>query len=82
MTQLRVLKQGMSGDDVGAWQKFLAAQGFTPDDTGMFGDSTVQATVDFQRLHEIDGAQAGRADNLTVGTAMTLGYKIIPDDTE
>jgi peptidoglycan hydrolase-like protein with peptidoglycan-binding domain len=77
MIQLRVLKSGMSGDDVLSWQKFLKAQGFTPTENGTFNDDTVQATVDFQRYHSLPAT--GRADNMTFGRAMTLGLQVLDE---
>lgn len=78
MTTLRVLKSGLSGDDVTAWQKFLAAQGFPAPEGGAFNDATVQATVDFQRYHNLP--PTGRADNATTGCAMMLGLTVLAED--
>jgi len=80
MTELRVLKSGMSGDDVLSWQKFLKACGFTPSDSGTFDDATVQATVDFQRLNNLP--PSGRADNMTFGCAMMRGLQVIRDEAK
>ncbi len=76
MSELRLLKSGMSGDDVMSWQRFLKACGFTPSETGTFDDSTVQATVDFQRLNNLP--PTGRADNRTWGCAMRRGLQVLP----
>jgi len=80
MTELRVLKSGMSGDDVLSWQKFLKACGFTPSDSGTFDDATVQATVDFQRLNNLP--PSGRVDNMTFGCAMMRGLQVIRDEAK
>jgi peptidoglycan hydrolase-like protein with peptidoglycan-binding domain len=80
MTELRVLKSGMSGDDVLSWQKFLKACGFTPGEAGTFDDATVQATVDFQRLNNLPAS--GRADNMTFGMAMIRGLQVIVVDAK
>ena len=78
MSELRVLKQGTSGTDVTQWQTFLKGQGFTPSEGGKFDDTTVQATVDFQRFHNIP--PTGRVNNKTLGLAMVHGLKIVPDE--
>jgi peptidoglycan hydrolase-like protein with peptidoglycan-binding domain len=78
MTTLRVLKSGIKGDDVASWQKFLQACGFTPAVTGTFDDATVQATTDFQRLHNLPAT--GRANNMTFGMAMLLGLQVIVEE--
>lgn len=78
MIELRMLKSGMSGDDVMSWQRYLKAQGFTPNETGTYDDSTVQATVDFQRLNNLP--PSGRVDNMTFGCAMMRGLLVIPPD--
>lgn len=78
MTELRVLKSGMRGDDVMSWQKFLRACGFTPAETGSYDDATVQATVDFQRLNNLP--PTGRADNMTFGCAMMRGLQVLPPE--
>jgi peptidoglycan hydrolase-like protein with peptidoglycan-binding domain len=78
MTVLRVLKSGLSGDDVRSWQIFLQVCGFKVDDTGTFDDATVQATTDFQRLHNLPAS--GRANNMTFGMAMLLGLKVIEEE--
>jgi peptidoglycan hydrolase-like protein with peptidoglycan-binding domain len=60
------------------WQEFLKIQGYTPSEGGTFDDQTVQATVDFQRFHNLP--PTGRANNMTVGMAMLHGFKILPDE--
>jgi peptidoglycan hydrolase-like protein with peptidoglycan-binding domain len=49
-SQLPVLKKGISGDAVMVWQTIV---GVTPD--GDFGPRTLDATVDFQTAHGLDG---------------------------
>lgn len=76
---MRALGQGMSGDDVKQWQEFLHQQGlFRGKVTNAFDDETLQATIDFQRLHELLPAD-GVANNRTVGMAMLLGLQVIPE---
>ena len=60
------------------WQAFLKQQGFTPSEGGTFDDTTVQATVDFQRLHNLPAT--GRVNNMTLGMAMMCGLKVVPDE--
>jgi hypothetical protein len=62
------------------WQTFLKAQGFSPSEGGRFDDNTVQATVDFQRLHNLP--PTGRVNNMTLGCAMLCGLKVVPDEPE
>jgi peptidoglycan hydrolase-like protein with peptidoglycan-binding domain len=45
--------------------------------TGTFDDATVQATTDFQRLHNLPAT--GRADNTTWGLAMMLGLQVVAE---
>jgi Putative peptidoglycan binding domain len=78
MTQLRVLKQGTTGEDVQLWQRFLRAQKFVLAENGKFNDETVQGTVDFQRLYDLP--PTGRVDNVTLGRAMVLGYKVLAEE--
>lgn len=60
------------------WQTFLKGQGFTPSEGGKFDDTTVQATVDFQRFHNIPAS--GRVNNKTLGLAMVHGLVLIKDE--
>ena len=60
------------------WQTFLKNQGFTPSEGGTYDDTTVQATVDFQRLHNIP--PTGRVNNMTLGCAMLCGLKVLADE--
>jgi D-alanyl-D-alanine carboxypeptidase/Putative peptidoglycan binding domain len=75
---MRVLKQGMSGPDVSAWQTFLVGLGAEIVADGSFGPATKEATANFQRLHELepDGV-VGRG---TLGKAMTMGFGNVEDD--
>lgn len=78
MAELRVLKQGVMGDDVQTWQRFLRAQKFILAESGKFNDETVQGTIDFQRLYDLP--VTGRVDNVTLGRAMVLGYKVLAEE--
>lgn len=79
---MRALKSGMSGDDVKKWQAFLEEQKlYRLAVSGEFNDDTVQATIDFQRLHELLPAD-GIVNNRTCGMAMLLGYKIFEEDPQ
>ena len=45
---MRVLKRGLSGDDVERWQQFLLGQGQQLEVDGGFGEDTFEATKKFQ----------------------------------
>lgn len=45
---VRVLRRGMSGDDVTNWQQFLLSQNLDVETDGSFGPGTYKATIDFQ----------------------------------
>lgn len=76
---LRELKEGMSGDDVLKWQAFLAKPEsggfFRGEVTGKFDGETRQATVDFQRFHELPAE--GLLTNRTLGMALLRGLEIV-----
>jgi peptidoglycan hydrolase-like protein with peptidoglycan-binding domain len=68
----------MSGADVALWQQFLTSQGLyrgTVD--GNFEAETRQATVDFQRLHELQAS--GMVTNRTLGMALLLGFRLFEE---
>ncbi len=70
---MRVLRLGMNGEDVEAWQRFLAEEGFNPGVVdGDFGPRTATATKEFQKrfLLIADGI-VGRQ---TVVKAMEMGF--------
>lgn len=73
---MRVLKPGVTGNDVKKWQLFLLGQGFTTIlPSGNFDQPTYQATVSFQTKCRLD--PDGKVGNDTLGKAMTLGYELI-----
>ncbi len=75
---MRILRLGLAGEDVLAWQEFLRAQGFDPGiSDGLFQEKTKQATVGFQSRHRL--TPDGIVGNQTFTKAMTLGYKPLPD---
>ncbi len=79
---MKAMKSGSVGNDVVKWQNFLADQKlFRGTADGIFGDETKQATIDFQRLHELLPAD-GRTNNRTVGMAMLLGFALIEEDAD
>jgi peptidoglycan hydrolase-like protein with peptidoglycan-binding domain len=80
---MRILKLNSHGDDVAKWQQFLTDAGFKPGTVdGFFGDATVAATTAFQEKQDL--TPDGTLGNETLGKAMTLGFKPLPepDDPE
>ena len=75
--QIRGLKEGMSGDDVKLWQEFLKKNQsfYRGEATGEFDAETRQATVDFQRFHELPAE--GQLTNRTLGMALLMGLEIV-----
>jgi D-alanyl-D-alanine carboxypeptidase/Putative peptidoglycan binding domain len=76
---MKVLRAGDRGDEVESWQHFLIGQGFslgTAD--GIFGQHTKDATIAFQRDHNL-GAD-GIVGQGTLGQAAMLGFEIASDD--
>lgn len=79
---MRVLRQGMTGDDVIAWQNFL--RGLLPDSTvvvnGTFDDATLKETIRFQKMSSLyaDGVVGSN----TTGSALKLGLSIMIDESE
>ena len=57
---LRVLRQGMSGDDVRGWQLFLTGLELAPGPVdGMFNEQTAQAVGTFQKFNSLRSRFAG-----------------------
>ncbi len=78
MISMRVLSPGMTGHDARIWQEFLKKQGlYRGEVTGTFDVETQQATVDFQRLHELP--VTGTVSNSTLGMAMVLGLQVLEE---
>jgi hypothetical protein len=77
---LRVLRQGMSGDDIRRWQLYLIGQEYTPGPVdGVFNEQTAQAVGAFQKTHNLHSD--GVIDNLTWATAMVHGFGITMDSS-
>jgi len=74
---MRVLRKGMKGDDVEAWQNFLVGQGHAIEADGDFGNGTFNATSDFQRQNNLD--VDGAVGPATMGFAMTKGFNPLED---
>lgn len=71
--RLRVLHLGLVGDDIAAWQDFLHGQGFVQvAASGAFDEVTHNATVAFQRSHELK--PDGWVGSQTFGCALQLGF--------
>jgi hypothetical protein len=74
---MRVLRKGMTGDDVARWQFFLVGQNHQLEADGVFGDDTLNATIDFQKENNLD--RDGIVGPATLGLAMTLGFDPLED---
>lgn len=75
----RTLKVGDNGDDVRAWQKFLAANGHDPGPIdGIFGPLTRAATVSFQRAGGLvpDGIAGSESMRVAVGQGFDLAQSV------
>jgi hypothetical protein len=78
MQALKLIKINSSGPLVKAWQFFLIGQGLYKDEAdGKFGPMTRQATLDFQRAHDLQ--PDGVVGNKTFGVAMQLGFEGVED---
>ena len=74
---MRVLRKGMTGDDVERWQFFLVGQNHQLEVDGNFGDDTFDATSAFQTENHLDVDGAVGPD--TLGRAMSLGFDPLED---
>ena len=78
---MTVLKKGSKGINVKKWQLFLIGQNLLNDIAdGDFGNKTHNATVEFQKLHDL--TPDGMVGNNTLGSAMLLGYDVVKDEDE
>ncbi|MEJ7616424.1 MAG: peptidoglycan-binding protein [Pyrinomonadaceae bacterium] len=72
---MRILREGISGEDVGQWQDFLSRQGFPLSKIdGVFGVGTRQATAAFQAAHGLNND--GIVGSLTLSQAAQLGLQL------
>ena len=69
---MRVLRKGMTGDDVERWQFFLVGQNHQLEVDGNFGGDTFNATSAFQTDNHLD--VDGAVGSETLGRAMSLGF--------
>ena len=69
---MRVLRKGMTGDDVERWQFFLVGQNHQLEVDGTFGGDTLNATSAFQTDNHLD--VDGAVGSETLGCAMSLGF--------
>lgn len=75
---MRVLKLNSHGDDVAKWQQFLTDAGYKPGAVdGTFGEGTKAATIAFQKKRGLTAD--GAVGNATLGKAMTLDFKPLPE---
>jgi hypothetical protein len=78
---MKILQKGERGKIVKDFQLFLIGQGFNPGNAdGIFGEKTKRATMEFQKKHSLEAD--GIAGNRTIGVAMSLGFKILDDETK
>jgi len=76
---MKTLRLNSRGDAVEKWQFFLRGIGLYLGATdGRFGQNTVFATEQFQRLHGLN--DDGIVGNKTLGEAMRLGFSVVDDD--
>ena len=69
---MRVLRKGMTGEDVERWQFFLVGQNHQLEVDGNFGNDTLNATRAFQTENHLD--VDGAVGSETLGLAMTKGF--------
>ena len=74
---MRVLRKGMSGEDVERWQFFLVGQNHQLEVDGNFGDDTFDVTSAFQTENHLDADGVVGPD--TLGRAMSLGFDPLED---
>jgi len=77
---MRVLRLGLSGDDVKKWQNFLRGRKKNSKIivTGTFDDLTDAETKDFQRMNFLSAD--GVVGPMTISTALRLGMNLLSDD--
>jgi peptidoglycan hydrolase-like protein with peptidoglycan-binding domain len=69
---MRILQEGLTGDDVVAWQKYLVTQGYSLTVDGNFGPASKAATATFQQKYGL--VPDGSVGPNTMGTAMQHGF--------
>lgn len=73
---MKLLKLGVTGNDVKRWQYFLSGQGlYFGIINGKFDEATYEASRAFQRMHGLN--PDGIVGNYTVGQAMLLGFGVV-----
>lgn len=78
---MRVLRQGLYGDDVRAWETFLVGQGYYAVDVdGKFDEHTQEATESFQ--NSVGLKEDGVVGMQTYGAAARFGFDLLEDDDE
>lgn len=75
---LQVLRKGSEGAQVEQWQLFLVGQGLLKVADGDFGQTTKEATIQFQKLQGL--LADGVVGNSCYGKAMTLGFEVVQDN--
>jgi len=74
---LKVLRKGSDGPQVEQWQLFLVGQGLLKVADGDFGQTTKDATIEFQKRNGLTAD--GVVGNSCYGKAMTLGFEVVQD---
>ena len=69
---MRILQEGLTGDDVKAWQKYLVSQGYSIATDGGFGHETKVATAAFQQKYGL--SVDGEVGNSTLMCAVQHGF--------
>src|SRR3954469_9072339 len=79
MEALQFIKINSTGTPVENWQAFLRGQKlYMGTIDGEFGPKTLEATIAFQKLHDLQ--PDGKVGNKTYGVAMQLGFPGIFDN--
>jgi len=75
--KIRALKEGMTGEDVLVWKTFLREKTayYRGELNSVFDSETRQATLDFQRFHELPGS--GELTGRTLAMALLMGLDIV-----
>jgi hypothetical protein len=75
---MRVLRKGMTGDDVFSWESYLRGKGFFMEESdGIFDDNLDKATKKFQFHNKL--TPDGVVGRLTMATALNDGYDALED---
>ena len=79
---MRILKSGMSGNDVGLWQTFLRGQQCRDVNvvrTNSFDEQTIAATIEFQQAHCLDADGIVGPNTLSMAKSLGFDPSVDPD---